>query len=251
MVCRGERVACCMSTQGQKSHRIPTTESYKYTLLTMTASVPAAQAMGDPMPEIQTKLCRKRHERPTCDSTTMSKAKAVAESGADASFTRRTGKSQCSIFYHLLTTFLPKLILEVMGGAGAIWGFSEACGLRRPETVYFWRPAALAVGGLFFLRFLKQLFEEMTELRSSSSPSSSSLIPASPSCCDLELGKNDLELTCTDSSTTDSPTSNHITTAPSSNGQPLPLTELTAIAAPSHDAHRPQSLLVPSLGTRE
>ena len=238
-----------MSTQGKKSHRIPTTESYKYTLLTMTASVPAAQAMGDPMPEIQTKLCRKRHERPSSDITTMSKVKAEAASGADASFTRRTGKSQCSIFYHLLTTYLPKLILEVMGGAGAIWGFSEACGLRRPETVYFWRPAALAVGGLFFLRFLKQLFEEMASLRSSASPSSSlSSIPASPSCCDLELGKNDLELTCTDSSTTDSPTSNHITTAPSINGQPLPL---TAIAAPNHDAHRPQSLLVPSLGTRE
>ena len=57
----------------------------------------------------------------------------------------------------LLTEFGPKLILEVMGGAGAVWGFSEICGLRTPATLWFWRPVAATVGFAFFLRFLHQL----------------------------------------------------------------------------------------------
>jgi uncharacterized membrane protein len=54
-------------------------------------------------------------------------------------------------------TFLPRLILEVFGGAGAIWGFSEAVGLRHPSTIWFWRPAALTVGGLFLIRWILQI----------------------------------------------------------------------------------------------
>ena len=57
----------------------------------------------------------------------------------------------------ILAEFVPKLVLEVWGGAGAIWGFSEACGLRRPSTQWFWRPVALSLGFVFFLRFLQQV----------------------------------------------------------------------------------------------
>jgi hypothetical protein len=60
--------------------------------------------------------------------------------------------------------FTARIVLEVMGGAGAIWGFSEVCTLRRPETQELWRLIALTVGFIFFLRFLcqhKDYFMEM------------------------------------------------------------------------------------------
>ena len=57
----------------------------------------------------------------------------------------------------LAQVFSAKLVLEVFGGAGAIWGFSEAVGLRVPNTVWFWRPAALAIGAIFFVRWLLQM----------------------------------------------------------------------------------------------
>lgn len=66
--------------------------------------------------------------------------------------------SEVEVLAYVLVKFFPKLILEVFGGAGAIWGFSEACGLRTPDTLYFWRPASLTVGGLFLVRFLWQLY---------------------------------------------------------------------------------------------
>eukprot|EP00584_Thalassiosira_punctigera_P003656 CAMPEP_0172536268 /NCGR_PEP_ID=MMETSP1067-20121228/8063_1 /TAXON_ID=265564 ORGANISM="Thalassiosira punctigera, Strain Tpunct2005C2" /NCGR_SAMPLE_ID=MMETSP1067 /ASSEMBLY_ACC=CAM_ASM_000444 /LENGTH=66 /DNA_ID=CAMNT_0013321307 /DNA_START=101 /DNA_END=298 /DNA_ORIENTATION=+ len=53
----------------------------------------------------------------------------------------------------LYQIFTAKLVLEVMGGAGAIWGFSEAVGLRVASTVWFWRPCALVVGAIFFMRW--------------------------------------------------------------------------------------------------
>ena len=43
----------------------------------------------------------------------------------------------------LLQIFSAKLVLEVCGGGGAIWGFSEAIGLRTTSNVWFWRPVAL------------------------------------------------------------------------------------------------------------
>lgn len=57
----------------------------------------------------------------------------------------------------LLQTFSAKLVLEVFGGAGAIWGFSEVIGLRRPETIWFWRPFALTFGMIFFVRWIMQI----------------------------------------------------------------------------------------------
>ena len=56
-----------------------------------------------------------------------------------------------------LQVFAAKFVLEVMGGAGAIWGFSEAIGWRNLENVWFWRPVALTGGFIFFLRWTYQL----------------------------------------------------------------------------------------------
>merc|ERR1719273_261189 len=60
-------------------------------------------------------------------------------------------------FIRFLQIFSARLVLEVFGGAGAIWGFSEALTLRTPQTVWFWRPAALSVGGIFFVRWILQI----------------------------------------------------------------------------------------------
>ncbi|CAJ1942180.1 unnamed protein product [Cylindrotheca closterium] len=67
----------------------------------------------------------------------------------------------------ILQTFTPKLVLEVMGGAGAVWGFTEAIGLRTSATVWFWRPVTFIAGGLFFIRWYQQLqeFSRLYDLR--------------------------------------------------------------------------------------
>jgi hypothetical protein len=63
----------------------------------------------------------------------------------------------------LYQIFSAKLVLEVFGGAGAIWGFSEAVGLREPTTVWFWRPCALTFGAIFFVRWLCQIRDHVAE----------------------------------------------------------------------------------------
>jgi len=70
---------------------------------------------------------------------------------------------------NFLEIFCARLVLEVFGGAGAIWGFSEATGLRTDDTVWFWRPAALTVGAVFFSRWLLQIRDFMTEHQEMSS----------------------------------------------------------------------------------
>lgn len=60
-------------------------------------------------------------------------------------------------FIRAYQIFSAKFILEVAGGAGAIWGFSEVCTLRNAETVHTWRPIALTVGAVFLIRFLMQI----------------------------------------------------------------------------------------------
>jgi hypothetical protein len=59
----------------------------------------------------------------------------------------------------LLQVFSARLVLEVFGGVGAIWGCSEAVGLRHSGNVWFWRPAALLVGMTFLGRWISQLKE--------------------------------------------------------------------------------------------
>lgn len=63
----------------------------------------------------------------------------------------------------LVQIFTAKLVLEVFGGAGAVWGFSEVVGLRSASTVWFWKPSALAVGAIFFMRWLSQIQEYIVE----------------------------------------------------------------------------------------
>lgn len=63
----------------------------------------------------------------------------------------------------LLQISSANLVLQVFGGAGAIWGFSEAIGLRVASTVWFWRPCALIVGAIFFVRWLLQIRDYILE----------------------------------------------------------------------------------------
>jgi hypothetical protein len=65
----------------------------------------------------------------------------------------------------IFLTFLVKLVLEVFGGGGAIWGFSEACGLRNANTIWFWRPVALTVAFLFSIRWILQIQQAIEEKR--------------------------------------------------------------------------------------
>ncbi|KAL7527773.1 hypothetical protein ACHAXR_004365 [Thalassiosira sp. AJA248-18] len=65
-----------------------------------------------------------------------------------------------SIHMKLLRWFealVVKLILEVFGAVGAVWGFSEIVTLRNPETNRIWRPIALAIGVIFFGRWILHL----------------------------------------------------------------------------------------------
>jgi len=71
--------------------------------------------------------------------------------------TSSSSSTSGSLLLSLLIEFGPKLILEVMGGAGAVWGFSEVCGLRTSSTVWFWRPCALIVGFFFLMRLIMQV----------------------------------------------------------------------------------------------
>ena len=75
----------------------------------------------------------------------------------------------------LVQEFSAKFVLEVVGGGGAIWGFSEVLGLRTTENRDLWRTIAMCIAFLFFLRWSRQLRSKYLLLSSSSSSSSSSL----------------------------------------------------------------------------
>lgn len=53
-----------------------------------------------------------------------------------------------------LVALLLRIVLEVIGGAGAIWGGAEVIGLRTPDNRELWRWISVAVGVLCFLRFV-------------------------------------------------------------------------------------------------
>ena len=59
-----------------------------------------------------------------------------------------------SLFY----TGFVKLILEVFGASGAVWGFAEVLTLRDEDTVEFWRWICLIVALLFFIRYLVVMY---------------------------------------------------------------------------------------------
>lgn len=50
-----------------------------------------------------------------------------------------------------------KFVLEVLGAAGAVWGFAEVLTFRTDETLGVWRPIAMAVGLLFAIRWLARI----------------------------------------------------------------------------------------------
>jgi hypothetical protein len=82
-----------------------------------------------------------------------------------SSIPRHSSQGMCLV---LIQTFAVRLVLEVIGGAGAIWGCSEAVGLRNAANASFWRLVACLVGTIFFGRWLVQL---RSFLRQSSSRS--------------------------------------------------------------------------------
>mmetsp|Transcript_12477 Transcript_12477/g.26561 ORF Transcript_12477/g.26561 Transcript_12477/m.26561 type:complete len:342 (-) Transcript_12477:374-1399(-) len=49
---------------------------------------------------------------------------------------------------------LLRIVLEVIGGAGAIWGGAEVFGLRNASNAELWRWISVAIGVLCFLRFI-------------------------------------------------------------------------------------------------
>lgn len=49
---------------------------------------------------------------------------------------------------------LLRLVLEVIGGAGAVWGGSEVFYLRTEHNIEFWRTASILVGVFCFFRFV-------------------------------------------------------------------------------------------------
>jgi len=66
-------------------------------------------------------------------------------------------------FVRLFQIFSARLVLEVFGGGGAVWGFSEVCTFRRPETQEFWRHNAQIVAFIFFTRWSLQINDYLIE----------------------------------------------------------------------------------------
>ena len=64
-------------------------------------------------------------------------------------------------FFYIISIYTMKFILEVLGSGGAIWGFSEACGLRNSSNIWLWRPIALFVCMVFSIRWFYQLYQEL------------------------------------------------------------------------------------------
>mmetsp|Transcript_30213 Transcript_30213/g.46263 ORF Transcript_30213/g.46263 Transcript_30213/m.46263 type:complete len:257 (-) Transcript_30213:55-825(-) len=64
-----------------------------------------------------------------------------------------------------IATFVPKLVLEVFGAGGAIWGFSEVATVRYSETIPFWRTWALIVATVFLFRYMCQARDFIREIR--------------------------------------------------------------------------------------
>ena len=90
---------------------------------------------------------------------------AKDNSDDDETVDKKTYRWRRLIRHPFVQLFLPKLVLEVFGAAGAIWGFSEAVGLRTSATNWFWRPAAMMVGGLFWMRWIVQVRRSLCRSR--------------------------------------------------------------------------------------
>ncbi len=185
---------------------VPSLPSKQMTITTMTMTQESTPSMASTQPT----------QRRMIETTTGSFGPGqTTDSSHD--YRRKTmgRRAQKSVIFALILEFLPKLILEVFGGAGAIWGFSEVCGLRRPETISFWRPAALSVGFLFFLRFLNQLSHALAVRR--------------PPSYDLELGLGLSQLELADSTCSTDSTCNEPVASTTCVEQALSASELTSL----------------------
>lgn len=65
----------------------------------------------------------------------------------------------------LLQIFAVRFVLEVLGSGGAIWGFSEASGLRDSTNRPFWRKVALSIAAVFLSRWILQTRGALTDRR--------------------------------------------------------------------------------------
>lgn len=66
----------------------------------------------------------------------------------------------------LLQIFSARFVTEVMGGAGAVWSFFEALGVRNDtNSISFWKPLALWTGFIFFCRWVFQIQAFIQESR--------------------------------------------------------------------------------------
>lgn len=74
------------------------------------------------------------------------------------------GQLSSSQWVQLLQTFSAKFVTDVLGGAGSIWSFFEALGLRTASnSIPFWKPVALSIGFIFFCRWIFQIQDFMKE----------------------------------------------------------------------------------------
>ena len=63
----------------------------------------------------------------------------------------------CQTLLQTARHFSVKFVLEVLGAGGAIWGSSEAIGLRNDANRWFFRWLACLVGFVFLVRWVVQL----------------------------------------------------------------------------------------------
>lgn len=63
----------------------------------------------------------------------------------------------CQTLLQTARHFSVKFVLEVLGAGGAIWGSSEAIGLRNDENRWFFRWLACLLGFVFLVRWVVQL----------------------------------------------------------------------------------------------
>jgi hypothetical protein len=93
--------------------------------------------------------------------------------------------------------FIVKLILEVFGAVGAVWGFSEIVTLRTSETNDVWRPISIVVGVIFLMRWMLYLIGFIKSGGSSAADQAKGDDSHSGDGNDIE--RNDLEFEVTDS----------------------------------------------------
>jgi len=73
---------------------------------------------------------------------------------------RQRPAHRCACFQSHASNFF----LQVLGGAGAIWGFSEVIMLRHANNAMEWRVASMVVGSVFLIRWMFQIVADCSYL---------------------------------------------------------------------------------------